>query len=457
MDSILLSLIIFIPAASGLLIAARKKIMGEDRRAISVFASLAVLLLSIYSLYLFCSRTSSAMPGQNGAVSESTCLFGIINYSIALTLENFIVLTGFSIASFCLSLFPGQYADPRKTALSLFQKTGISGLVLSRTIPMMAAFTLIFLVSFHLATAVNEGKGVGKWLIPAASALTMLASAALFQRLPDEAGRTAALLVLALSAIVLSGIPFADGWLTGIRLESGDDIFASVSAGKIGLVLLAKLTTLLGTGLAGLSVPVMTVIFAAAIMKAVETGRSGGLEKTFTGYSIMTGYMLIAALTVPSVIISTIAPTAIFALTITSSALLFCSSAIRRNSGGSEDYRIGKGSQTALMLILTCATALFVPGTAGFIPYSLILISSLDTMSVAAAIFLITIPMAAEILMFLSISPMIFKKGEIAPAAEDLSPSERPGILLLLFCSFSAGVFPAIMISPNEIMTLLLQ
>lgn len=441
-DSIALLLIIFIPALSGLFLLLKSNISYSDRRNINIFSSLAVLIVSIYSIFLFCSKLQDG--ALDGCVYSDSWLFGFIRHAAVIGQDNFMIVAALAIVSFCLSLFPAQPKDSDSLALSLFFKSSVFCAALSSNMIFASVMGIAAFVCYYF---------IFRQRIRLAGLISLFVSLAAFTILSavgDSGGIKA--FILSVFAVLLSGIPFADGWLSDAAPSSGDEIFAVVAAGKLGIILLIKFFGI--CSIEAVSFQVFLIAFAAIlfILRTAVSFSMHGLFRIFVNYGSAISYVIIINHMAGSEASRALSQVLVFASLIISSSLLFCAVSLSNKTGTDSACRIRRSSSMASLLCFSCLSAVFIPGTVGFLPYLMMISSAFRNSLPISAVLFLSVPFISEACFLRAVSPMIFDRPEDTSRFPSFDRDELIGLVLLCFISVSVGIFPALFLSPSDLL-----
>lgn len=441
-DSIVLLLIILIPALSAIFLLLNNNLSYHDKRSINIFSSLMVLILTIYAIFLFCTTLQDSL--SDSSLYKDFAILGFINSFIVIGNDNFMIMASLAIISFCLSLFPSRYNDSKILTFSLLFKSSLFFLVLSKSLWIVIAFAIV--CSFLYCLIFRKKLKIINF-IPLVIAI-ILFIVSIF--IGNSSEKISSILIF-FSAFAMSGIPFCDSWLSETYPSSGDEIFAITTLGKLGIILFLKVFSIISINFIHFQIFFVLLASILFILRTVDSFKQRGLFRIFTNYSAVISYIMIINYMSGSKATNILTSMLLFSSLIIISSLFFCAASIANKTGTYSSCNIRKVSSMSLLLCFSCISAFFIPGTVGFVPYIMIIASSFRNSLVILALLLLSVPFIYEACFFRVISPMIYERLEDTSKFPSFDKDELIGLVILCFISLSIGIFPALLISPSNI------
>ncbi len=450
MNVFIISTFMIIPLLIGIIILIfEKKININEITKIKIFTSLIFLITSIYSFCFYCIQSSNV---ENEIIhstiipilAQKHIIFDIKNY-LNINNYNVIILIAISIISFCTDLFPDKIINKKQTAYTQFFKFGIYGCIISDNIFLFSFFIITASLYFYLI--LFKKKDRNKIITPSISIIITLVILLLedFKLIQNI---FIIFPILFITSLILSGFPYTDKWLTEHQLNNGNEIFTLTIFGKCGILIFFKYTIIICLNSINFYLPfiiISGIIFAT--IKTIQSMTEKNFQKICINYlAINSAIMIISTDTLSNLTFMCII-FSIFTGLITQTGLLFCSTLISIKSQKSENIFINKDNLFfRAMLIINCLSALFIPGTANFIPYIFMLELATQN-SALTLLFLLIYPISSEIYLYKKLQPILQKdKNQID--LQTITIYEQTGLIIMNFVIIAIGILPAIILQP---------
>ena len=451
MNFFIISTFILIPLLIGIIILIfEKKINNSEIVKINIFTSLTLLITSIYSFCFYCLENNQGTDNEklnsliSPILSQKFIIFDIKNCFL---IENYniIIILAISLISFCVTLFPEKILNKKQTAYTLFFKFGVYGCIISDNIFLFSFFLIISSIFFYLI--LFKKKSIKQTITPSISIIITLIILFLnhFKILNNE---FVIFPILFITSLILSGFPYTDKWLTDHKLTKGNEIFTLTIFGKCGILIFFKYAITICYNTLSLYLPfviILGIIFAT--IKTIESINEKKFQKICINYLAINSAIMIIAIDTLSNLTFICIILSIFTGLITQTAMLFCSSLIEIKSLKSGNIFINKDNLFfRTMLIISCLSALFIPGTANFIPYIFMLEVATEN-SALTLLFLLIYPISSEIYLYKKLQPML-QKQENQVNMNSIDIYEQSGLIIMNFVIIAIGIFPVIILQP---------
>lgn len=459
MNVFIISTFIIIPLLIGIIILIfENKININEITKIKIFASLIFLITSIYSFCFYCIQSSyveneiihsTVIPilAQKHIIFEIKNCLNINNYNV-------IILIAISIISFCIDLFPDKIINKKQTAYTLFFKFGIYGCIISDNVFLFSFFLLASSSFFYLV--LFKKKDRNKIIIPSISIIIILIIL-LLEHFKVIQNIFIIFPILFVTSLILSGFPYTDKWLTEHKLNNGNEIFTITIFGKCGILIFFKYAVILCFNSINSYLPfiiICGIIFA--IIKTIQSINEKNFQNICINYLSINSAIMIISTDILSNLTFMCIIFFIFTGLITQTGLLFCSTLINIKSPKSENIFLNKdNSFFRSMLIITCLSALFIPGTANFIPY-IFMVELATQNSALTLLFLLIYPISSEIYLYNKLQP-IFQKNKNQTNIKSISIYEQTGLIIMNFVIIAIGILPAIILQPIVLIKMLIN
>ena len=455
MDLLIILTFLSIPLLAGIIITIFKnKIKYRDLVEINIFTSMALLIYSIYSLCYFCIEQNNIEDSTNIIkLTQNTKIFEIQNY-ILIDNNNTILLIGLSIILFCISLFPNKALSKIQTIYKMFFTFGIYGCIISNNTVLLSIFLIITIICFCLI--IFKKIELKKIIIPSISILTIIIILITNKFIKNE---FIVFPLFFLATFILSGFPFTDKWLTENDIKTGNEIFSITSFGKLGIMIFFKFITIFNQNIIKFYLPLIIILgISCVIIKTILSIKEKNFQTISINYLEIHSALLFISIEIFSHIIFICIILSIFTGIITQTALLFSATIIKIKAPNNDNniFINQENSFFISMLIITCLSALFIPGTATFIPYIFMLETATEH-SALLLIFLLLYPISSEIYLYKIIQPMLQKGNTPSSNIKKIEPQEQIGLLLMNFVLIAIGIFPSIILQPILLIKILIS
>ncbi len=448
MELILSLLIIIIPLVAGLFIKFNRNLVNDDINLIKIFTSLVILIFSIYLLYVYYVTSESILldlsldiPTRYENLSNGKIQFVGVNSC------NLIILIAVAVASFCLSLYPSFYIDPNKLAKAMFMKSSALALILSMNFLLFSVALICFIYCFCIMETDLQARK-RKFIFPGISIACIIIASILFyfgnSFLKNSSLYSTIFFFIIAASIILTGVPYADSWIIDSDVKDGEDIFKISIAIKLGLIIVIKLIAAYPLEFRTFYPLIIIVCVVALLFKIIEVFKDKNHIKTCVNYSIIHSYAIIISFSIPSETIYISSIISLFACIITVSALMYAF--LLENHYKAENFNI------APLIITSALSAIFLPGTASFVPYLLILYSAMYKASFFPLILFLLMPILTELYLYKLISPLISYKLTDDMPKKEIPFMDKTGLILLNFVSIAVGIAPALIMRPLSLL-----
>ena len=451
MDIFIISTFIIIPLLIGIIILIfEKKINNNELVKINIFTSLTFLITSIYSFCFYCLENNQYTEPEKihslitPILSQKFAIFEIKNY-LLIDNYNVIILIAISLIAFCIALFPDKILNKKQTVYTLFFKFGIYGCIISNNIFLFSLFLIISNILFYLI--LFKKKEIEKAIIPSISIFITL----LILILNNFNIITNVFIIfpiLFITSLILSGFPYTDKWITENKIKNGNEIFTVTIFGKCGILIFFKYAVIICYNAISFYLPfiiISGIIFA--IIKTVQSLNEKNFQKICINYLAINSAIMIISIDTLSSLTFICILLSIFTGLITQTAMLFCSTLMEIKSTKNENIFINKDNLFfRTMLIISCLSALFIPGTATFIPYIFMLEVATEN-SALTLLFLLLYPISSEIYLYKKLQP-ILQKTENQVNLRTIDIYEQTGLIIMNFVLIAIGILPTIILQP---------